>query len=148
MLELLVVLVLAGLLVALAVPGVERLHGRIVRNTERDYILDQFAALGRQAMLQGRPHVVFSTIGDGSDRDSAPRVASGHRSEARTVRSLSMERFEPHAIDLPEGWEIELDAPLVVRANGVCLGTGLILRHHGVVDLRVDLEPPYCRVDA
>ena len=75
-------------------------------------------------------------------------MESGHRPEARAVRSLSLERFEPHAIDLPHGWEIELDAPLVVRANGVCLGAGLILRHHGVVDLRVDLEPPYCRVDA
>ena len=148
MLELLVVLVLAGLLVAVAVPGVQRLHGSIVKGTERDYILDQFAALGRQAMLQGRTYLVLSTTVGASHRDSAPPVESGHLSEARAVLSLSMERFEPHAIDLPDGWEIELDAPLVVRANGVCLGAGLVLRHHGVVDVRVDLAPPYCRVDA
>ena len=148
LLELVVVLVLAGLLVALAVPGVDRLRGSIVKSTERDHILDQFAALGRQAMLHGRTFVVLSTTVDASDRDSALPVESDHLSEARTVHFPSMERFEPHPIDLPDGWEIELDAPLVVRANGVCLGAGLILRHLGVVDVRVDLEPPYCRVDA
>ena len=99
-------------------------------------------------MLQGRTYVVLSTNVDASDRDSALPVKSGRRSEARTVQSSSMGRFEPRAIELPDGWEIELDAPLVVRANGVCLGAGLILRHLGVVDVRVELEPPFCRVDA
>ena len=141
-------LVLAGLLVAVAVPGVQSLHGSIVKRTERDYILDQFEALGRQAMLKGRTFVVLSTNVDASGRDGALRVEPDYPAEARSVHSLSLEPLEPHAIDLPDGWEIELDAPLVVRANGVCLGAGLVLRHHGVVDLRVDLEAPYCRVDA
>ena len=147
LLELLVVLVLAGLLVAVAVPGVQSLHGSIVKRTERDYILDQFAVLGRQALLQGRTYLVLSTTVDAPHRSSALRAEAGHRPEARTILSRSMERFELHAIDLPDGWEIELDAPLVVRANGVCLGAGLILRHRGVVDVRVDLDPPFCRVD-
>ena len=64
------------------------------------------------------------------------------------ILALSAERFEPHAIELPDGWEIELDPPLVVRANGVCLGARLVLRHHGTVDVRVELKAPYCRVDA
>ena len=51
-------------------------------------------------------------------------------------------------IDLPDDWEIRLDPPLVVRANGVCLGAALTLHHRGVMDVRVDLEPPYCRIDA
>ena len=147
-LELLVVLVLAGLLVAVAVPGVQSLHGSIVKRTERDYILDQFEALGRQAMLKGRTFLVRSTTGDASDRDDALPTELAHLSEARTVLSPSMELFEPHVIDLPEGWELELDPPLVVRANGVCLGAGLVLRHHGVEDVRVALKAPYCRVDA
>ena len=146
-LELLVVLVLAGLLVAVAVPGAQSLHGSIVKRTERDHILDQLEALGRRAMLEGRTLLVISTTAGAPTRDAAPGVKSDDRPEARTVLARFGERFEPHAIDLPEGWEIELDPALVVRANGVCLGAGLVLRRHGAVDVRVYLEPPYCRVD-
>ena len=57
--ELLVVLVLVGLVTALAFPNLERLRGAVTSKTDRDYILDQFAGLGRHAMLQGRAYVVF-----------------------------------------------------------------------------------------
>ena len=52
-----------GLVTALAVPNLERLRTAVTAKTERDYILDQFAGLGRQAMLQGRAYVVFGTGG-------------------------------------------------------------------------------------
>ena len=142
-------LLLLGLVTALAMPGLERLSASIARTSERDHILDQFAGLGREALLQGRSYVVFGSgeapeagsaegeregadAAPGGDRDAAPSYA-GH---------------EHYGIDLPEGWEIHLDPPLVVRANGICLGTELTLRHLETEELRVDLEPPYCRIDA
>lgn len=136
LLELIVVLLLMGLVTALAMPNLERLSAGVARKTERDRILDQFAGLGRRAMLQGRSYVVFGSDGAQDAEDADPAGASfppGH---------------ERHAIDLPQGWEVLLDPPLVFRANGVCLGAELTLRHRGVEDVRIDLEPPYCRIDA
>lgn len=122
-----------GLVTALAMPNLERLSAGVARETERDRILDQFAGLGRRAMLQGRSYVVF---GSGGAEDAGPPGASfpaGH---------------ERYALDLPQGWEVLLDPPLVFLANGACLGAELTLRHRGVEDVRIDLEPPYCRIDA
>ena len=156
LLELLVVLLLVGLVTALALPNLERLQAAITRKTERDYILDQFAGLGRQALLQGRVYVVFGTGGEQDAGLSEPvrETADAAPAELRarpsgdSSGSPSHGSHEQYVIDVPEGWDIRLDKPLVVRANGVCLGAGLTLHHRGVADLRIELEPPYCRVPA
>ena len=156
MLELTVVLLLMALVTTLAMPNLERLYAGLTRKTERDSILDQFVGLGRQAMLQGQPYVVF---GAGVAQDAEPHGparetedAASRDPRARPAGHSSGPPFyaghERYVIDLPEGWEIRLDPPLVVRTNGVCLGSELILRHGGVVDVRVELEAPYCRIDA
>ena len=36
---------------------------------------------------------------------------------------------------------MDLSRPLLIKANGVCLGAGLTLRHEGRVDIRLALEP-------
>ena len=155
MLELLVVLVLLGLLATLAMPNLERFVASITRKTERDLILDQLAGLGRHAMLQRRGYVVFGSGGApdagsrGERRDpasDAPGKPPGGVAEGSSG-SPSDAGHERYVIDLPEGWEIRFDEPLVVRANGVCLGAELTLLHRGEVDLRADLDPPYCRID-
>ena len=61
LLELLVVLALLGLVTAIAFPNLERLYVSATQATERDYVLDQVAALGREAVLQGRAYVVFGS---------------------------------------------------------------------------------------
>ena len=149
LLELLVVLVLVGLVTAIAVPNLERLYGAVTRETDRAHILDQFAGLGRRAMHQGRSYVVFGT---GSTDDSAFEELSRGSTEAASDQAApgfaaaSLADYERHAIDVPEGWEIRLDPPLVIRANGVCLGAGLTLIYRGEAEPRIELEPPYCRV--
>ena len=155
LLELLVVLLLLGLLGALALPNLERLQGAVTTRTERDYILDQIAGLGRQAMLQERAYVVLGTRREGGDADISDAVRmtpDAAREQPRTRPSGTPGGPAPHpdhehyVIDLPEGWEIRLDEPLVVHANGVCLGAGLTLYVRGAEDFRVELDPPYCRV--
>jgi len=153
--ELLVVLLLLGLLGALAIPNLERLQGAVTTRTERDYILDQIAGLGRQAMLEERAYVVLGTRreGDADLSDVARMTPDAAREQQRTRLSgtpdgpASHPDHEHYVIDLPEGWEIRLDEPLVVYANGVCLGTGLTLYVRGAEDFRTELDPPYCRVD-
>lgn len=156
LLELIVVLLLLALVTALAMPNLDRLAAGVARGTERDRILDQFVGLGRQAMLQRRNYVVFGTD---AGQDAGPPAPGGETADAareepgRGAAGPSSDPFlhadhERYAIDLPEGWKIGLDPPLVVRANGACLGARLTLRHRGAVAVEVDLEPPYCRIDA
>ena len=149
LLELVVVLLLLSLVAALAFPNLERLYAGVVRSTERAYILDQFTGLGRRAMQGGRTFVVVASGGGKrSATAAAPREARARPGDTGPLPPAARRDDAPHRIDLPEGWEISFDEPLVVRANGVCLGAELTLRHRGEVDVRIRLEPPFCRVDA
>ena len=130
LLELLVVLALLALVTAIAMPNLERLYASATRMSERDYVLDQVAALGREAVLRGRAYVVF---GDAPPPDPV-----------ETARYADYERY---VVDVPEGWRLGLDRPLVVLANGVCLGGALTLSHPDAAGVRLELAPPYCRID-
>ncbi len=128
LIELMIVLALLGLLTALAVPNLQRLFASVSRSTERQHIVDQFEALGREALANGRAYVVFS---EAPDADTAAGYAD----------------FEPRPIDLPDAWRFRLDRPLLVRANGFCRGGELTLIHQGAPVLRATLAPPHCRVE-
>jgi len=126
-----VVLALLGLATAIAMPNLERLYAAATRASEQDYVLDQIAALGREAALNGRAYVVYGNV-------AAPNPAEAAR----------YADYETYVVDVPEGWRLALDSPLVVLANGVCLGAALTLSHVDTATVRVELAPPYCRVDA
>ena len=126
--ELLVVLALVGLLAALALPNLSRIYDNLARRSERDHILDQLAALGHEAMLRRRAYVVFGT---------ASRPAEELASYAD---------YEPYPLDIPEGWQVYLETPLLVRPNGVCLGGEVTLAHDDAVGVAVSLEAPFCRI--
>ena len=132
LLELLVVLALLALATAIAMPNLERLYAAATRATERDYVLDQVAALGRQAVLDGRAYVVFG---------NAPSTPAPGPAEAARFAE-----YETYLVDVPEGWRLQFDQPLVVLANGVCLGGALTLSREGEETVRVELLPPYCGI--
>ena len=128
LLELFVVLALISLLGALALPNLVGLVGSVTRATERDSILDQFAAIGRDALLAGRGYVVY---GPTSNSSSTIPIAPA---------------FDTYPLVVPEGWQVDLDRPLRVRPNGVCLGATVTLSHPDTAPLEVVLAAPYCRV--
>ena len=143
-LELLVVLVLLGLLAALAAPNLERFYTGLTLDTERDYILGQFADLGRYARQQGQTYVVRGAGDTLQEKTpSRPREAPG---PAMASGNWSSEDMAPYPIDLPDGWEIRLDRPLVIRASGACLGARLTLVYRTEIDAVFALKPPYCTV--
>ena len=131
MLELLVVLAVLVLMAGIVVPDFERLTASATRNAERDLILDQFAGLAAEAMLKGRDFMVLGTVV--ADVDTRAKASAG-----RTV----------YPLDVPEGWDVELEEPLLVRATGICLGGRVILRHDAIPPIEIDLAAPYCRVEA
>ena len=150
LLELLVVLALVGLVAAIAFPNLERMAASVTRATERDHILDQFAGLGRRALHRGRNYVIFGT---GVTAEAASGVLTGAETsgdglaDTPVAAALLRDGYELYPIEVPEGWEIRLDPPLLVRANGVCLGSVLTLRHRDTEEGEVELEAPWCRVD-
>ncbi len=149
LLELLVALALVGLVAAIAFPNLERLYASVTRSTERDYILDQFAGLGLRAMRQGRSFVVSGTgapAASGPANPGAGLAPADPGSDTRVVAPVPLSAYTPYDIDLPQGWEVLLDPPLVVRASGVCLGATLTLRYQGEAESRIDLAAPWCRV--
>ena len=129
LLELVVVLALVGVLTALALPNLVRIYDNLTLRTEQDHILDQFAALGHEAMLRQRAYVVFGT-------------------QAPPEEELAIYAdYQPYPLDVAEGWQVQLDAPLVVYANGVCLGGEVTLAHDDAPEVTVSLAAPFCRVD-
>lgn len=128
LIELLVVLMLLGVLAAVALPNFERLTASVARDTQREHILNQFTQLGAAAMLDGLDYVVLGT--DWMD--------GGEALVGRT-------RFP---LDVPDGWEVVVDEPILVRANGVCLGGRATLLHEERIEpVYVELTAPFCRVD-
>ena len=131
MIELLVVLALLAVLAAVVLPNFERMTASAARETEREHILNQFAGIGMAAMLDGRDYVVLGT--DQIDEDDAEAVLLG-----RT----------PYPLDVPDGWDVVVEEPILVRNNGVCLGGRLTLLHDELDPVDVELVAPLCRVDA
>ena len=126
--EVIVVLVILGLLAGLVLPNMPGLLESATRATEKDRILDQFAALGAEALRQGRDFAVL-----GTEPDFDPSAYAD---------------FEPYPFVVPEGWEVLVEEPILVRANGVCLGGRVTLRHADAPPTELDLVPPLCRVAA
>ena len=147
LLELIVVLVLVSLVTALAMPNLQRLYGAVARTTERKAILDRFANLGRQALLHRRAYLVVGSDTPDETRSRYSTVRSDDEDPPSAERVSPFEQHEPYRLDLPDGWTMHLPAPILVRANGVCLGGEVALSYNGEPDVRLVLEPPYCRVD-
>lgn len=148
LLELIVVVTLISVVTALATPNLWRLYGAVARTTERNEILDRFANLGRQAMLHRRAYLVVGTDtpNERKEGDTAMRFDDEDAPSSGVVSPL--EHHRPYRLDVPDGWTLHLPAPILVRANGVCLGGEVALSYNGEPDVRLVLEPPYCRVDA
>ncbi len=139
------VLALLGVIGALVLPNLERFTGSVSRSSERDLILNQITGLGTEAMLQGGGFVILGT--DELDELDA-QAAANPDTEAQTASPVhELTGLPVHRLDIPDGWRLYLDAPLVVRATGACLGGRLALEHDDAPPLKVELVPPYCRVE-
>lgn len=147
LLELVVVLTLVSLMTMMAVPNLQRLYGAVARTTDRNAILDRFASLGRQALVRRRAYFVVGTDAQ-AERKRAEGYPRSDEDAPSSQRVSSFEHHEPYRMNLPDGWTIHVPEPILVRANGVCLGGEVALSYNGAPDVRLVLEPPYCRVDA
>ena len=148
LLELIVVLTLISLMTMMAIPNLQRLYGTVARTTERNAILNRLANLGRQAMLHRRTYLIVGSGAQDAGTKKPLPVAGPDDGDTPSPDHVSpFEHHEPYRMDLPEGWTLHVPAPILVRANGVCLGGEVALSYNGEPDVRLVLEPPYCHVD-
>ena len=133
LLELIVVLVVLGAAMALALPNLQNLYDSLVRRSDRDLVRDEIARLGAEAALAGRDMVVW------------PEEAELPSAEAVRLRAAAPGHVR-HELDLPPNWRIELDQPLLVRANGVCSGARLTLIDAAGRREAHLLQAPFCRM--
>lgn len=118
LLELLIVMVLLGLLTALAIPRFVTLYASLTAVYQRDGVLRQIAGLGYRAFRQGREFVV--------DESSATGAA---------------------ALSLPEGWSLRAKPPVRYYRNGTCTGGVIELTSPEGME-RFALLPPLCQPQA
>lgn len=114
LLEIVVVLALLGLATALVAPAGLRTIEAWRRSTDVDAILSGLSGIGAHARQVGR----------------ALHLESGDDLTG--------------VVTLPEGWRIELDAPLSVQANGACApGSGRLLADGYMQGF--EIQTPFCR---
>ena len=131
LLELIVVLVMVSTISAIALPNLVNLYTSASTRLERDSILDQIGAMGEQALLNQKAYVLLS-----SQKDL----------ETEVLDDPDLAQFHAYPLEIPAGWDIELDEPLITRANGVCLGGEIKLLQNRVEKLQIELAPPFCHV--
>jgi len=140
-----VVLTLMGLAISIAAPNLSRLYASITRSTDRDYILDQLAAVAQRAWLSETNLVVYGTV-EPSDEVGTNAEPARSQSGSRMLLAARYGDYEVYVVDVPEGWVLRLEEPLRARANGVCLGAAVTLTHRSGTSYRATLEPPFCHV--
>ncbi|MEM6484053.1 MAG: prepilin-type N-terminal cleavage/methylation domain-containing protein [Pseudomonadota bacterium] len=117
LLEVVVVLVLLGLITGLVAPRLTTLYRSLVLREQRDSLVLQVQALPYRAFQAGREFHLGSSA------------------------SLGV-----MPLDVPEGWEVQSDEPVVVKASGVCIGGRLHFTHEDGEDWAYRVEPPFCRM--
>ena len=137
------VLVLAGLALALALPNLDRLYGATARATERDRILDRIAVLGREAAANGQAYVLTNSV---SSEDPQDPQEEDQPAPPPDFAAYPSPDFVVYPLDLPQGWQVRVDEPILARATGVCLGGVVTLLHEDSAPRRITLTPPFCAV--
>ncbi|MDC0068157.1 type II secretion system GspH family protein [Gammaproteobacteria bacterium] len=124
LIEMTVVLVILGMVTALALPNLVNLYHSVERRTSFDAAFSSFNALGRRAHRQKSGFVL-----------SAP----GGRLET-TDQSI--------ALAFPENWRVELSGPVRFLSNGACLGGEIRIIEDQELLHQQSLEKPFCRLEA
>ena len=117
LLEMVIVLAVMALATAMVAPASYRMIGTWREAGEVEQVLAELAALPTKARVDGRE--LRLQPGDG---EALAKI-----------------------VQLPEGWQLELDQPLHVGANGACTGARGSLKTMRQ-SLSLDIAPPFCKV--
>jgi general secretion pathway protein G len=117
LLELLVVLVLLSLLTGLILPRLSQVYDSLQVAYTREEIISRLSSLSYSAYQRGRG---FELI-----QYPLPKNAA------------------PIPLELPAGWSLTTDVPIIFRANGACTG-GTVSLYYQSQQVRIQLFAPFC----
>lgn len=145
LLEMMVVLLIAAILIGLSAPRLTTLYNTLQRMHERDDIILRLSGLGYQAFQRGRsfnltvypPPPTKSTMGK---KPFTFGLVNPENSDDEGTETLEE---EPIPLELPPGWRLEAESPIVYLSNGACSG-GTVYLSHLEQTFRVQLLPPFC----
>ncbi|EIJ43708.1 prepilin-type N-terminal cleavage/methylation domain-containing protein [Beggiatoa alba B18LD] len=121
LLELLLVLLLIGLLAGMTLPRLSNLYDTFRAASEREDILIQLGGLGYKAYQQGK---VFTLT---------------------TFPATAEEKPVELPLNLPTGWRVVAESPIIFRENGACNGGKLTLFYQENLSYKLELRPPFCQ---
>jgi prepilin-type N-terminal cleavage/methylation domain-containing protein len=124
LLEMVVVLVLLGILTALALPGLERMYSSVSQSLVRDELNSTINSLALAVRDHGRP-VIFMGYPEGADQ----------------LPPVSVARLEAL------GLTMSMKEPFLVTAAGFCPETGVLTVRQGERSYDVQLGSPDCQVE-
>ncbi|MGR8934457.1 MAG: pilus assembly FimT family protein [Gammaproteobacteria bacterium] len=114
--ELLVVILLMSLVGSIIFPQLDSMLERTRSSFDKETVINQIAGLGYLAYAK-REKILLSDY-------------------PNTEQRLP--------IDLPEGWKLSADPPIVYFASGICSG-GSLIASNSEKRLRLTLDAPFCR---
>ena len=124
LIEMTVVLVILGMVTALAIPNLVNLYQSVERRTSFDAAFSSFNALGRAANQQKGGFVLSAPEGRLEITDQSITLA------------------------FPENWRVELGGPVRFLSNGACLGGDIRIIEDQELLHQQSLEKPFCRLEA
>lgn len=116
LLELLVVLILMGLLASVVLPRMSQVYDRILAAFELEDVRLVLARIPLQAYLSN---------------------------SSFELKELPLSEKQVLPIQIPKGWHITTETPVIYQANGICLG-GVVTAHYGKMQYQLKLEAPRC----
>lgn len=124
LLEILVVLAIAGLLAAVVLPQLANLAASVEIANQRKDLQIAVENLGYQAYVTGKPIIL-----EGTHPAKAPEAAAAP------------------PLPVPSGWRIDVPRPLRYSVNGVCSGGTISLTSPDGVRESFTLKAPKCRLE-
>lgn len=121
--EILVVLAIAGLLTGIALPRMQRMIEAMELASQRRAIIAQINGLGYRAFVGAQP-LRLASVPDPDTPSSA----------------------QP-ALEIPRGWRLEAERPIEYRLNGLCGGGRVTLLSPANDRYAFDLKPPMCQIE-
>jgi general secretion pathway protein G len=122
LIELVVVLLIIGLLSGLAMPRLATLYTRFQFSLEQEEMITRISQLGYQAFQKASDLKLVSYPPPPESTESSP-------------------------LELPVGWRLKTDQPILFRSNGSCSG-GTVYLIYQDQEIVLKLNPPFCQVSS
>lgn len=120
LLEMLVVLAIAGMLAGITLPNLTKMADRARLSSQRQTILSGVENLGYRSYSNGKSYTL-TTLDSTSD---APPFG------------------------IPEGWRLKAESPITFAVNGVCSGGVVVLSGPDQASELLLLRAPLCRIES